>query len=205
MRAIPPAWCLRTPAVARDERDTDARRGRIAAHLRHHPTSRRSRTRPNATGMTVALTAVGLVVVIALATLHADTRAMAHVDRTLADLALPRAAWQSASRPDARRVLLHTPDRRVTADAVIRPDGSGYLLAGDLATLPPAHTYELWALADTTKIAIANLGPRLVLAPFNAPPSTWGLAITAENQPGANRTTQPPTAIGQIPATQAQS
>lgn len=61
------------------------------------------------------------------------------------------------------------------------------------------RTYQLWALADTTRISVANIGRRLDTVPFDVATSIWGLAITVETATGVVRTEHQPIVLGQVP------
>lgn len=46
------------------------------------------------------------------------------------------------------------------AEAVLLPDGQGYLVRDNLAPLPASQTYQLWALIGDHRVSVGLLGPR---------------------------------------------
>ena len=115
---------------------------------------------------------------------------------------LARAANAALVDPQARRIALRSADQRLTAEAVMLPDGTGYLIKGNLPPAGSDRTYQLWALAGTSKISAGVLGPRLEgrsPAAFKvAGSAVWGLAITQERAGGVPQTQNTPVVVGQL-------
>jgi anti-sigma factor RsiW len=105
-------------------------------------------------------------------------------------------AAAAARRPDARNVVMRSPDGRLTADAVVLPDGTGYVLDANLPELPPHRTYQLWAVVGQNKISIGVLGRDVGPVAFRAAADVSAFAITNEVAGGVIVTHEPPTVVG---------
>ncbi|MDP9404688.1 MAG: anti-sigma factor, partial [Actinomycetota bacterium] len=68
----------------------------------------------------------------------------------------------------ARRVQLKSLDDKLSGEAVMLPDGSGYLLRPNLPSLPGDRTYQLWALVGDTRISLGVLGQEPAVTAFKA-------------------------------------
>jgi hypothetical protein len=119
-----------------------------------------------------------------------------------ADLATNQEALaaRAATTPGAHSIRLIRSDKAPAATAVVLPDGTGYLLpeANGLPALASSQTYQLWAIADGTKISVGLLGDRPLVGIFRVPAHTAALAVTAEQQPGVTSSVHPPVAFGVI-------
>lgn len=113
---------------------------------------------------------------------------------------LLRAANAALTDPGARRVALRSPGNGLlSAEAVVLPDGAGYVVKSNLPKLQAERAYQLWALSGTSKISIGVLGPSVRAAAFQAPSADlWGLAITQERAGGVIATQNPPIVLGQV-------
>jgi Anti-sigma-K factor rskA/Putative zinc-finger len=98
---------------------------------------------------------------------------------------LVRAANAALLDPDARRVAIVSEDRAVTVDAVVLPDGAGYVVRDTLGRLPPDRTYQLWALGRGDPISAGVLGNDPGIVAFAVDPDIQGLAISEEVSGGA--------------------
>ena len=107
-------------------------------------------------------------------------------------------AAAAADRPDARRVEVRSPDGTRRVDAVVLPDGSGYVVEANLAELPPDRTYQLWAVVGTSKISVGVLGTSVEPLAFRAAADVSALAITAERAGGVVASEQQPTVLGTV-------
>ena len=105
---------------------------------------------------------------------------------------LARAANAALLHPDANRVALSSPDGRVQADAVVLPDGRGYLVSDNLPPLPATRTYQLWSLGAASPISAGVLGPDPSVVAFKVPSDLRGLAISEEAAGGATSPRLPP-------------
>jgi hypothetical protein len=100
------------------------------------------------------------------------------------EVALEQLAGEALRDPDARVGTLEgtgLPGVR----AVVDPRGHGYLFAGDLPSLPPGRTYQLWDVDGTVPISLAVLGPDPGIVTFTAGDPARRLALTDEAVPGA--------------------
>ncbi len=100
----------------------------------------------------------------------------------------------------ARRVSLRAPDGQVFANAVVQPDGTGYLVPEDLPTLPADRTYQLWAKADGRLVSVGVLGPAPDVAAFAVDAGVTMLAVTDETAGGVVSSDRPPVMSGVLPA-----
>ena len=153
----------------------------------------RRRRRPLG-GVGRAVAAVGIAASVAVVGLVAGS-AIRSDDRPddLADVAAAAAA-----RPDARKVVMRSPDGRLSANAVVLPDGTGYVLDTNLPELPRDRTYQLWAVVGTSKISVGVLGPRVGPAGFHAAADVSAFAITNETAGGVIVSQQQPTLVGTL-------
>ena len=153
----------------------------------------RRRRRPLG-GIGRAVAAAGIAASVAVAALVGVS--LVDTDGTPDDLAEVAAA--AASRPDARRVAMQSPDGTLTAEAVVLSGGTGYLLESNLPALPPDRTYQLWAVVGTSKISVGVLGQTVGPAAFRAAADVSAFAITNESGGGVIVSQQPPTVIGTV-------
>lgn len=109
---------------------------------------------------------------------------------------LDQAAAAAAVSPDARRVRLQSNDGSRTVDAVVLPDGHGYLVRADLPRLGSEQTYQLWGVIGAQTISLGVLGDRPTITPFKAAGPLTALAITAERSGGAVAPTTSPIVQG---------
>lgn len=109
---------------------------------------------------------------------------------------LQRAASAALAAPDARRVDLTSSDGYRTAQAVVLPDGTGYLVKNNLPALSNERTYQLWAVAGTSRISLGVLGPDPHVVPFKMDPKVRTLAITDEVAGGVETTKRDPVVLG---------
>ena len=153
----------------------------------------RRRRRPLG-GIGRAVAAAGIAASVAMVALVGVN--LVDTDGTPGDLAQVAAA--AASRPDARRVAMQSPDGTLTAEAVVLPSGTGYVLDNNLPALPPDRTYQLWAVVGTSKISVGVLGQSVGPAAFRAAADVSAFAITNESEGGVIVSQQPPTVIGTV-------
>ena len=121
-----------------------------------------------------------------------------HLVREMQATALQATADAAASRTDARRTTLVSPDGKLTLDTVILPSGEGYVLGGNLPALPAGQTYQLWGLAGTDRISLRVLGGQPGVETFRVERAIAGLAVTAERSPGAVTTDKSPVVLATL-------
>jgi hypothetical protein len=104
--------------------------------------------------------------------------------------------------PGSRKVVLTSLSGKAPAlDAVIMPDGQGYLYDSHLSPLGDAHTYQLWGIEGATRVSYGVLGATIgQVEAFRAVADAKALAVTAEVAGGVVQSTQDPVAIGSVPA-----
>jgi hypothetical protein len=100
--------------------------------------------------------------------------------------------------PGARKVDLISTDGSRNAQAVVLPDGTGYLVRSNLPALAKERTYQLWALVGTSRISVGVLGPQVNVVPFKIGTGVLALAITDETAGGVETTKRDPLVVGRI-------
>ena len=193
---VPPPLDL-TPVIAMKPRDGMAGRGgdgirRSAAHRR-----RPRRSLGVGIAAMVAVAAVALVGVLGVRV--ADDRR--RIDQLAAGQngdALQRTVDAALAAPGARKVSLTSADGFRNVDAVVLPDGIGYLVTSNLPALAKERTYQLWAVDGTTRISIGVIGAEPHVVPFKMDPKVSTLAITDEVAGGVVSTSRDPVVIGRV-------
>ena len=105
------------------------------------------------------------------------------------------AARASAS---TRTVELRSGGGGLVAEALIQPDGTGYLVPAALPAVSPNRTYQLWALVDARKISVGVLGPAPGPTAFTSSGDLSGLAITDEPAGGVVASDRQPVGLGTV-------
>jgi hypothetical protein len=149
-----------------------------------------------ATGIAAAAAALAIVA-LGMKVVEQDRR----IDRLAAtseDRALALAAEAALRDPAARLVTLRSADGATSVEAVVLPDGTGYLYRNDLRPLPPGRTYQLWALGEADPISAGVLGPKPGVVAFSVGHAVTGLAITQEAAGGVVAPTSDPLVAGQL-------
>ena len=111
---------------------------------------------------------------------------------------LAGAAQEALADPDAVRLAMRSTTGDVEVDAVVLPDGRGYLVDDNLDALPGDRTYQLWALAGGEAVSAGLLGPDPGVSAFRVGAGTDALAITVEASVGAVAPTGDPIAAAQL-------
>lgn len=103
--------------------------------------------------------------------------------------------------PRARRVRLRSIDATRHAEAVLLPNGTGYLVRQDLPPLPVDRTYQLWAVVGDRKVSVGVLGRDPGITAFKVDPQSdvQALAVTAERAGGVVATDQVAVVMGEVP------
>jgi hypothetical protein len=182
---------------------------RIAANLETGPPAAelgklyplRAARRPWPTRVAAALGAAAAVVIVALGLdVHAQSRRITSISRTLPSQSLQQAAQAALLDPSGSRVQLRSDDHRVFADAVVLRDGTGYLVVNNLPTLASGRTYQLWGVVGDRKISLGVLGTRPSIVAFRASAPIAALAVTDELGGGVVQTAQKPVVVGFLDA-----
>jgi anti-sigma factor RsiW len=111
---------------------------------------------------------------------------------------LVRSANAALADPGAHKVSLVSTDGYRTAQAVVLPDGTGYVVSNNLPGLAKERTYQLWAVVGTTRISVGVLGAEPHIVPFKIGGNVSALAITDETAGGVPTTTRDPVVIGKV-------
>jgi anti-sigma factor RsiW len=84
-------------------------------------------------------------------------------------------------------------------EAVLLPDGTGYVVRSSLPALSDGRTYQLWAIGGRGPISLGVLGGRPAPMEFQIVANdVSALAVTNEAAGGAPSPTLPPVAIGYV-------
>ncbi len=100
--------------------------------------------------------------------------------------------------PAAIRVSLQSEDKELFVDALLLPDGRGYLDADNLPELEPGRGYQLWALVGPRPVSIGLLGADPEQSAFRAAGPVSGFAITNEVAAGVSAPSQDPLVVGLV-------
>jgi len=158
--------------------------------------SRRSRPMAAVAAM-VAVAAVAVVGVLGFKVID-DGRRIDSMNQQALGTEFDRTVNAALADPSAHRVNLQNADGAVGAQAVVLPDGAGFITNKSLAELPANRTYQLWALVGTSRISVGVLGPKVASAGFRAPTSAAGFAVTEENAGGVVASTNNPVVVGKF-------
>jgi hypothetical protein len=111
---------------------------------------------------------------------------------------LTGAATAALVHPEARRIRLSSEEGSLRAEAVVLPDGTGYVVTDNLEPLSASRTYQLWALGEEEPISAGVMGQDPGVVAFTASPQLTGLAITEEDAGGAVTPNLPPSLVGDV-------
>lgn len=134
-------------------------------------------------GIAAMVAAAAVAVIGVLGVRVVDDRARVDDGASYA-LELQRSANAALAAPDARKVDLVSTDGYRTAEAVVLPDGTGYLVRNNLPALSAERTYQLWAVVGSSAISVGVLGPEPKVVPFKMNGDVSALAITDEVKGG---------------------
>lgn len=151
------------------------------------------RRRRRAGWMSGVAAAAALVTVFALGLDVARQKAeLERLAGSVEEATLARAANAALQHPEGDRLTLASADGSLEADAVVLPDGRGYLVSDNLPRLHPTKTYQLWSLGGEAPISAGVLGPDPAVVAFKVPAGLSGLAISEEVAGGATSPRLPP-------------
>jgi hypothetical protein len=151
-----------------------------------------------------AMVAVAAVAMIGFLGIRvADDR---HRIDELAGQAYPDQLTQSVNAaladPGGRKIELVSTDGSRSAQAVVLPDGTGYMVKSNLPQLSDTRTYQLWAVVGANKISVGVLGPEMQHAvPFKMNGPVSALAITEEVAGGVVASRGDPVVLGRVQTT----
>ena len=157
------------------------------------------RPRSRRPGRALAALAAAAVVLVALGVqVVRQEERLDKLSAALEDQGLEGVVTAALLDPGARRVDLRSDDGRLHADAVLTPDGSGYLVRHNLPALSEELTYQLWAVVGDRKVSVGVLGPRPGVAAFRADAGVVLLAVTVEREGGVVASDKPPVLRGAL-------
>jgi anti-sigma factor RsiW len=198
----PPALRLEarsTPGVPTGSPDKLGSPDPEARRRSHRRRSLRLRTATIAAGVAAAvIAALGIQVT----RLDNRTAALKNDVASLAPSASMNAVHLALSTPGSRHVqLVAFAAKGASAEAVVLPNGQGYVYNTQMEPLRAGRTYQLWGVSGDQRISYALLGsdPAPVI-PFRAGPDAQALAVTNEVAGGVERSDQPLVAIGPLGA-----
>jgi hypothetical protein len=137
---------------------------------------RRRRRAPVIPLMATAMAAAAVVVALLGFT-------VARQNRRLDRLSLTQAATAALVNPSAHKARLVSADGSMTVDAVVLPDGRGYIVRDSLPALSGDRTYQLWSLDSGRAVSLGVLGRNPDVVTFRSGRVPTEMAITAEKGP----------------------
>lgn len=156
-----------------------------------------SERRPRSVRILTAVTTVAAVAIAVLGFRLVDQdRRLDGMQTAMAAGDLRGAALAATANPAAIKVDLRSPEGPAAAQAILLPDGRGYLLADGLPGLAPDRTYQLWALIDGQRISAGTLGTQPKTAAFHASGKVAGFAVTEEQAGGVVASKHSPILVG---------
>jgi hypothetical protein len=173
---------------------------RIAANLEEPPPALQLQpVGPKPGRRIVTFRAAAVAFAVAAASIIGLGVEVIRLDRRLPSAALPAVIAQALNAPGATKVSL-TSTTGAAADAVVLPNGQGYLTSANLAPLPAGHVYQLWGQIQGRLISLGILGQDPNQAAFSTEGHVTLLAITAERSPGVAVSQQTPVVAGPVNA-----
>jgi hypothetical protein len=104
----------------------------------------------------------------------------------------------AVATPGATRVSLRG-QGQAGVEAVLLPDGTGYLIRSSLPALPAGRTYQLWAIAGSDKVSLGVLGSQPGESQFQIVGAhVDALAVTNEVAGGVVAPSLPPVVLGYV-------
>jgi anti-sigma factor RsiW len=146
----------------------------------------------------VAVAAVAMVGFLGIRVADDSRRLDRYQDQAYPDQ-LTQSVNAALADPNARKVDLVSTDGYRNAQAVVLPDGTGYMVKSNLPQLSDQRTYQLWAVVGTSKISVGVLGPEMQHAvPFKMDGPVSALAITEEAAGGVVASRADPVVLGKV-------
>jgi hypothetical protein len=161
------------------------------------PERRRTGRRGLLVGVAASVAAILAIAALGVKVIEQD-RVLDRLVATSQERGLAEAANAALVDPRATRVTLASEDRRVFVEAVLLPNGSGYIVQDNLPPVPVNRTYQLWALDEGDPISLGVLGSDPNVAAFSAQPGVSQLAITEERAGGVASPRNKPLVLGQV-------
>jgi hypothetical protein len=176
---------------------------KIAAELDDEPPFELAPVAPLRRGRTTrAFAAAAAIAAVVIGLLGAQVvrqdRRIDHLAAISRQQDLVRVAAAAAVAPGARTVHLESTDRTRRVDAVVLPDGQGYLVQSRLPRLGDDRTYQLWGVIGSQTISLGVIGREPTVTAFKAVGPLRALAVTAERRGGAVAPTSSPVVQGAL-------
>lgn len=111
---------------------------------------------------------------------------------------LTQSANAALADPSARKVDLISTDGIRNVQAVVLPDGTGYVVKNNLPVLSAERTYQMWAVVGSAKISVGVLGSEVKVVPFKMNGNVTALAITDEVAGGVVASRAVPVVVGKV-------
>jgi anti-sigma factor RsiW len=105
---------------------------------------------------------------------------------------------QAMADPASAKVVLRAEDGSLAVQAVVEPDGVGFLAAGGLPALPDDRTYQLWGVVEGKVISLGVLGNRPDIETFTVEGDLTALVLTEEEWGGVPVSEQPALLAGEL-------
>lgn len=151
----------------------------------------------------LAAAAAVVIALLAVQVAHLDGR-VTKLNALAAQQGMPALAEAALADPQAQRVSLSlaSDPHRAAGDLVILPDGSAFLVEGNLPQLPAGRTYQLWGVTHGQAVSLGLLGrnPHVVAFGLGAAAPVTAFAVTAEPAGGVVVATSAPVAAGSVGA-----
>ena len=165
----------------------------------------RARRRRSNWLLLVSSLAAAIVIGVLGATLVERGRELGRLERSVsAGSSLERSFGAALNAPGARRADLLATTGQSHVEAVVGPDGVGFLGAGSLPTLADDRTYQLWGVLETAVgkqvISLGVLGnhPGVVSFSVGDTARLVALVLTDEHRGGVPVSAQPAALQGQL-------
>ena len=143
----------------------------------------------------IAAIAASVIGVLGFQVQHQDER-LDRLSPAIEQRGLDEAVAAALFDDRSAKVKLVSDSGTLFANAVVQPDGKGYLVGHNLPDLPSGLTYQLWGLAGDQMVSLGVLGAAPAVRAFTAAGDLSVLAVTAEQAGGVTSTTKPPVVRG---------
>ena len=147
--------------------------------------------------------AAAITLLLGVALGRNDSSRLDRVEALVEDMqkaVVSNAAYAALNDSRNEHVKLVSSDGNSTAQVVRRPDGTGYLVPGTMASLPAGRVYQLWAVRSDAKVSLGVLGAVPVVSAFRMDGPVAAYAVTEEAAGGVSTTEKQPVIVGYVKA-----
>lgn len=144
----------------------------------------------------VPLGAAAAALVLAVALLATK---VSNLDGEIGSLSKVQSVGSVILNPAHRTIRLTSATSTWQAEAVVLPNGEGYLLNPSMPALGPSQTFQLWALSGGKVVSLGVLGAHPNGVAIRVEPAMTALMITAEPLGGTPEPTTPVLVRGSLP------